>query len=346
MRAAVLESFGQPLVIREYPDPLLTPDGVIVKVEANGICRSDWHAWVGDWRWLSLPHVLGHELSGVVEEAGSEVTQFRPGDRVIVPFTQGDGTCPACQQGHQNVCEHVTMPGFSYSGGMAPWVHIPHADRNLVSLPNTVSFQDAAALGCRYMTAFHGLVDQIKVQAGEQVVIYGAGGVGLSAVQIAKAQGASVIAVDIAEDKLSLAKRLGADVVVDGRASDVARAVREMTHGGADVSVDALGRASTIKAAIHSLRNRGRHLQIGLASPEDRGVSAFPVDVIVQHELLVMGTFGMQPHRYGDLLRMVGKGQLNPGALVTATVSLDQVSCVLEDMGAYRGAGVTVLTQW
>lgn len=346
MRAAVLEAFGQPLVIQDYPDPILTQDGAIVRVEANGICRSDWHAWVGDWRWLKLPHVLGHELSGVVVEVGAQVSRFHAGDRVIVPFTQGDGTCPSCQSGHQNVCEHATMPGFSYAGGMAPFVHIPHADRNLVPLPEAVSFQDAAALGCRYMTAFHGLIDQIGVRAGEQVVIYGCGGVGLSAVQIAKSQGAFVIAVDISEDKLAWATQMGADAVLDGQNPDVAQNVRALTHGGADVSVDALGRAATIKAAIRSLRIRGRHLQIGMASADDRNVAAFPVDVMVQREISVQGTFGMAPHRYGDMLRMVERGQLHPGSLVSRTVNLEQVSEVLQDMGEYRGNGITVLTQW
>lgn len=165
------------------PDPALTPDGAIIRVEANGVCRSDWHGWMGDWDWLGIilptPHVLGHEFSGVVEEVGSQVTQFKKGDRVIVPFSQGDGTCEYCRSGHQNICENITMPGFSYWGGFGQYVNIPNADVNLVHLPESVSFVDAASMGCRFMTSFHGIVDQAQVKPGEWVAVHGCGGIGI-----------------------------------------------------------------------------------------------------------------------------------------------------------------------
>jgi D-arabinose 1-dehydrogenase-like Zn-dependent alcohol dehydrogenase len=350
MKAAVLQEFRQPLVVRDMPEPELSPNGAIVRVRANGICRSDWHAWMGDWDWiglrLPLPHVLGHEFSGVIEEVGSNVTQFRKGQRVVVPFTQGDGTCLQCRSGHQNICDHVQMPGFSYWGGYGEMVHVPNADVNLVMLPDGVSFTDAAALGCRVMTAFHGLVDQVQVRPGEWVAVHGCGGVGLSAIQIAVAVGANVIAVDIADDKLAFAKKLGATVTVNARTERVRRVIKEVTDGGAHVSVDALGIAATCQAAIGSLRKRGRHLQIGMTTGAERGMVPLPVDLIVQHELQVYGALGMPPSRYPELLQMVVQNHLRPGELVTRTISVHDAGETVQSMSSYSGLGVTVITDW
>ena len=293
IKAAVLEAFRKPLVIRDIPDPALTPDGVILRIKAAGICRSDWHVWAGDWDWngfkVSLPHILGHEFCGVVEEIGQNVTRFKKGDRVIVPFTQGDGICPLCISGHQNICDHLTMPGFSYWGGFAEFVHIPKADINLMSLPDDIPFDHGAALGCRYMTSFHGLVDQIRLQPGEWISVHGCGGVGLSVIQIATALGANAIAVDISDDKLAFAKKLGAVYTINAGNGAAHREIRELTKGGAHVSVDALGIRSTCQSSIKSLRKRGRHLQIGMTSSEDKGQIPLPIDAIVQKEIEKIG---------------------------------------------------------
>ncbi|KPV44271.1 zinc-dependent alcohol dehydrogenase family protein [Alicyclobacillus ferrooxydans] len=350
MKAAVLEEFQKPLAVREMPDPTVTSKGAIVRVEANGVCRSDWHAWMGDWDWLGvklpLPHVLGHEFSGVVEEVGSDVSAFKPGDRVIVPFSQGDGTCPMCQQGHQNICDHGKMPGFSYWGGFGRYVHVPDADVNLVTLPESVGFTEAAALGCRFMTAFHGMIDQAKIRPGEWVAVHGCGGVGLSAIQIASAVGANVIAVDIAEDKLAFAKELGAVATINAKQVPAVKAIKELTNGGADVSVDALGVSATCQASILSLRKRGRHLQIGMTSRAEQGMIALPIDFIVSCEVQMVGSFGMPVHRYPQLLQMVAQGVLKPGRLVTNTISIEEAGAVLSAMSDFSNMGVTVVTNW
>lgn len=350
MRAAVLEAFQQPLVVRDMPEPTVSPDGAIVRISVNGICRSDWHAWMGDWDWINmkfpLPHILGHEFSGVVEQVGENVRHFRAGQRVITPFTQGEGSCPECRSGHQNLCQSVQMPGFSYWGGFGVLVHIPHADINLIELPESVSFTDAAALGCRYMTAFHGLVDQVAVAPGEWVAVHGCGGVGLSAVQIASAIGANVIAVDIDDGKLALAKQFGAVATVNAARERAKKAIKQMTNGGAHVSVDALGIAETCQAAIGSLRKRGRHLQIGMTTSAERGSVPLPVDVIVQLELRIIGALGMPPSKYPQLLQLVGEKRLNPGALVTNTISIRDASDAIQSMTNYGGLGVTVITDW
>ena len=205
MRAAVMEGIRQPLVVRDVPDPTPPEKGVVVRVEANGICRSDWHLWMGDWSWiglqLPLPHVLGHEFCGVIDEVGPGVTRWRRGDRVLVPFSVGEGSCEWCRSGHHNICDTMLTPGVVSWGGYGRRAGVPFADVNLVPLPESIGFVEAASMGCRYMTSFHGLVDQAKVGAGEWVAVHGCGGVGLSAVQIATALGANVIAVDVADDE-------------------------------------------------------------------------------------------------------------------------------------------------
>ncbi len=268
MKAAVLVAFREPLVVREVPDPSPAAHGAVVRVEANGICRSDWHAWAGHWPdSFELPHVLGHEMCGVVEGVGPDVRKIQPGTRVIVPFSSGDGTCHWCQSGQSHMCDNPFTPGFNSWGGFARFVAVDHADFNLVELPEEISFAAGAGMGCRYMTAFHGLADQAGVKAGDWVAVHGCGGVGLSAVQRASALGANVIGIDIGEDKLDFARKLGAVEVVNARESnDPAGAVREITGGGAQIAVDALGIEATCRNAIKSLRKRGRHVQIGMTT--------------------------------------------------------------------------------
>ncbi len=350
MRAAVMEGFRQPLVVREVPDPTPAPHGVVIRVEANGICRSDWHLWTGDWSWLGIvpqfPHVGGHEFCGVVEEVGAAVRQWKRGDRVLVPFSSGDGTCDWCRSGHQNVCDTPLAPGFSYWGGFGRLVAVPYADVNLVRLPETVGFVEAASMGCRYMTSFHGVVDQAEVQAGEWVAVHGCGGIGLSAVQIATALGANVIAVDVGDDKLALAKELGAVATVNASTTEPVSAIFDLTGGGAHVSIDALGVAATCRNSILCLRKRGRHLQIGLTTSAEQGQIAIPIDLVVFKECRLIGSLGMQAPRFPAMLRMVESGKLAPGKLVSRTVPLAEVGSVLESMDKFATVGVVVLDRY
>jgi D-arabinose 1-dehydrogenase-like Zn-dependent alcohol dehydrogenase len=350
MRAAVLEELRKPLVVRDMPDPETPRNGVRLRVEANGICRTDWHLWTGDWTWvgvaLPLPHVMGHEFCGVVEEVGPEVTRWKKGDRVLVPFSSGEGTCEWCRSGHHNVCDSFLTPGVVYWGGYGRYVGVPYADVNLVELPESVGFVDAASMGCRFMTSFHAIVDQAQVRAGEWVAVHGCGGVGLSAVQIATALGANVIAVDVADDKLAFAKELGAVATVNAKNDDPASAIAGITKGGAQVSVDALGVAATCRNSIMSLRKRGRHLQIGLTSAAEKGEIAVPIDMMVLKELSFICSLGMQAPRFGAMLDMVEKGKLAPGKLVHQRIKLEEVSGVLENMDRYTNVGVTVIDRY
>ncbi|MBM4763343.1 alcohol dehydrogenase catalytic domain-containing protein [Bacillus sp. B15-48] len=350
MLAAVMEEIAKPLVVKEMADPELTPDGVIIKVEANGICRSDWHLWQGHFDWVGLkmqvPHIFGHELSGIVEEVGSNVKNYKKGDRVVVPVSGGDGVCEMCRQGHQNLCDHNASPGVAYWGGFGEYVHVPAADFNLAKLPESVDFIEASAIGCRFATAFHGVMDRAKVQGGEWVVVAGCGGVGLSAIQVAVAVGASVIAVDIDDKKLELAKQLGAVATINSKNVNVPEAVREITKGGAHVSIDALGITATSQAAVLSLRKRGRHLQLGMTSDKEQGFIPMPIDMIVAMELNILGSYGSPAFRYNDMLQMVANGILKPKELVTQTINIHEVNSVMEAMTTFDTTGLTILNKW
>ncbi|SFS55049.1 zinc-dependent alcohol dehydrogenase family protein [Paenibacillus sp. BC26] len=347
MKAAVLEAFNEPLVVKQVSDPILAPDGVILKLEATGICRSDLHGWHGGLGAIkTFPHILGHEMSGIVQEVGKDIRNFKKGDRVIVPFNQGDGVCPHCQSGHHNLCDNLKMVGFHIDGGFAEYIHIPNADLNLLHLPEGIDFLTASAMGCRFMTAFHGVVSRGNVRPGEWVAVYGSGGVGLSAIQIATAAGANVIAVDIAEDKLDFAKQMGAVAAVNSKETNAPQAIMELTKGGANLSIDALGIQDTVVNSVMSLAKRGRHLQLGVSSNPQGGMTPVPVNLMLLKELTLVGSAGMPVPEYREMLQMVEQGKLAPGKLVTKQIALDDINAAFEEMNNYAGVGVTVITKF
>jgi alcohol dehydrogenase len=346
MRAVVFERYGEPAEVREVADPGPAEHGVVVRVEATGLCRSDWHGWQGHDPDITLPHVPGHELAGVVEAVGARVAGWRPGDRVTVPFVCACGTCPACGAGDQQVCERQTQPGFTHWGSFAQYVALDHADVNLIAVPEDLSFATAASLGCRFATAFRAVVRQGRVAAGEWVAVHGCGGVGLSAVMIAAASGARVVAVDVSPSALDLARRFGAAECVDASgARNTAEAVRELTGGGAHLSLDALGSPATCAASVNGLRRRGRHVQVGLL-PSVSGTTPVPMARVIALELELLGSHGMAAHAYPPMLELVRAGVLRPDLLVTSTISLDRTPDALAAMGTAPGTGVTVITPW
>jgi alcohol dehydrogenase len=344
MRAAVYEAFRQPLSVCDVSDPAPPDDGVVLAVKATGLCRSDWHGWMGHDADIRVPHVPGHELAGVVVAKGKLVARWNVGDRVTVPFICACGVCPPCRTGNEQVCDHQFQPGFTHWGSFAEYVAIHRADLNLVRLPDELSFAVAASLGCRFATSFRAVVDQARVVAGQWVAVHGCGGVGLSAIMIARALGAQVIAIDIATDKLELARSIGAREVIDAREhSDIPAAVRGLTHGGADVSVDALGSARTCFNSVACLGKRGKHIQVGLmAGSESR--SRLPMDQVLSKELEIIGSHGMQAHRYPAMLEMIRAGKLEPAKLLGRTITLAAAAEALPKLDQNTSPGVTVIT--
>ncbi|HEY0495112.1 MAG TPA: zinc-dependent alcohol dehydrogenase family protein [Kutzneria sp.] len=340
MRAVVYESFGGRPQVREVPDPSPERAGVVIEVRATGLCRSDWHGWQGhDSDITELPHVPGHELAGEVRAVGGDVTRWRVGDRVTVPFICACGRCPSCAAGDQQVCSRQTQPGFTHWGSFAEYVAIDHADVNLVALPADMSFSTAAALGCRFATAFRSVVAQGRARAGEWVVVHGCGGVGLSAVMIAAAVGAQVVAVDINPAALDLAKQFGATVTLEAH-PDVVSDIVTATGGGAHLSLDALGHPVTASNSVLSLRRRGRHVQVGLLPS---GPTPLPMARVIGWELEILGSHGMAAHAYGPMMDLVATGALRPDLLVARTIDLAEAADALAGMDRSTAAGMTMI---
>jgi alcohol dehydrogenase len=339
----VFDEYAGPAILRDVPDPVPAEHGVVVRVEATGICRSDWHAWSGHDRTIALPHVPGHELAGTVHAVGAAVTRWSLGQRVTVPFVCACGSCEQCLTGNHQVCDRQTQPGFTGWGSFAEYVALDHADVNLVGLPDDVDAVTAAGLGCRVATAHRAVVAQGRVQPGQWVAVHGCGGVGLSAVMVAVACGARVVAVDVNGSALAMAEDFGAEVTVDASVTDAVRTVRAVTGGGAHLSLDALGSHETCAASVKSLRTRGRHVQVGLLPP-DLGHPAVPMSRVIALELELVGSHGMPAHDYHGLLAMVSSGRLPADRLVTRRIPLAEAGDALAAMGepGYP-AGVTVV---
>lgn len=342
VRAVVFESFGGVPTVRDVPDPRPAPGGVVVAVEATGVCRSDWHAWRGHDPGVVLPHVPGHELAGRVAAVGSQVTRFAPGDRVTVPFVCACGRCPQCACGNQQVCDFQFQPGFTGWGSFAEYVALDHADFNLVPLPSGLEPAVAAALGCRFGTAYRAVLRQGALEAGEWVAVYGCGGAGMSAVALAVAAGARVVAVDLSPDALTLAKRLGAEATV--HSEQPVDEVRELTGGGAHLSLDCVGLPETCAASVAGLRKRGRHVQVGLLPPE-QGIPPIPMHRVIADELRILGSHGLQAHEYPAMLDFVARSGIDLAQLVGRRIGLDQAPAALTEMDEHvpARAGVTVV---
>jgi len=347
MKAVYYREFRGALTVGSLVDPTPADHGVVIEVEASGICRSDWHGWMGhDPDIRSFPHVPGHELAGRVVETGRSVTRWARGDRVTVPFVCGCGTCPECASGNHHICDDQTQPGFTHWGSFAQYVAIDHADVNLVALPDDMTMVTAASLGCRFATSFRAVVAQGRVRPGEWVAIHGCGGVGLSAVMIAVALDARVIAVDIDPGALAMAESLGAAAGIDasGR-EDVVEQIRQLTGRGAHISIDALGSATTAVNSVLCLRKRGRHIQIGLLAGEEHR-PRLPMEKVISDELEIIGSHGMQAHCYSEMVDLISAGTLRPQLLIGKTIALEEAPRELEAMGRFAATGITVIDRF
>jgi len=340
MRAIYLEQFNKPLQVLDLPDPTPNADGVVIRVEATGMCRSDWHAWAGHDSDIRLPHIPGHELAGTIAAIGNNVRNFAIGDRVTVPFVCGCGKCEFCLRGQAQVCPTQTQPGFSDWGSYAQLVAIHNADFNLIRIPDGVSTIAAASLGCRFATAYRGLVGRAKIQPDEWVAVIGCGGVGLSVIMIAKAFGAKVVAVDVGEASLDRAQEVGADFTINARETNAVAAILEITLDGAHVSVDAVGSEATANQAILSLRRQGRHVQIGLLT-DDR--TQIAMGRVISYELDLLGSHGMAAVDYPEMLALIEEGKLRPDLLVDRVIGLEEASLELPTLDQRPAVGMTII---
>ena len=342
MRAAVVREFNEDLSIENVEDPSCPDNGVVLEVAACGVCRSDFHGWVGGHPKVTHGSILGHEYCGTVVEAGAQA-KHKIGDRLIAPFILGCGACSACHTGASNTCESAIVPGFGAPGAYAELVAVPF-DHNLVYLPDSMSPALAAGLGCRVTTAWHALTDRANVRAGEWVAIHGTGGIGLSALLLAKMLGAQVVVVDIVEEKLTQAKSLGADASVNSANEDVAAAIREITGGGAQVSIEALGIAQTTNASVECLGTLGRHVHVGM--PAGDGIMEINIRAIYSKQLAFFGTRGMPSWKYPSLLAMIERGDVDLTPMLDREVCLSGATAELRAMKGATPPGTAVITDF
>ena len=343
MQAVVFEKFHGTIKLEKVAVPPITPDGVLLKVTACGLCRSDWHGWMGHDDDVQLPHVPGHELTGIIVEKGKFVKNWAVGQRVTLPFSMGCGQCPTCYQGDQQICDHYYQPGFTGWGAFAEYVSLPFADVNLVEIPAFLNDEVAAILGCRFITAYRGLVTQGTVKPGQWVGVFGCGGVGLSAIAIAHGMGALPIAIDIDEKALTLAQKMGAVATFNpNHQHPIWEAIRHFTNGGLHLSMDALGHQDTCVAGIQSLRKRGKHLQIGLLKGKHQHPS-LPMGKIIAHELEIIGSHGMQAHEYPAMLKFIEQQQLPLDQLIGKRITLGEVPMALTHFENKKISGIQVM---
>lgn len=345
MKAALLETFQQPLNVTTVDDPIVPADGVVIDVRVCGVCRSDWHGWRGTNHVISLPHIPGHEFAGVVSEVGPECKRLSVGDRVTAPVIMGCGQCASCSAGHLTICDDQYVVGFSGRGAFAERVAVPYADANVVKLPDSISDEVAAALGCRTTTAFAAVVDKAQVKAGESLAVHGCGGVGLSAIMIGAAVGAEVIAVDVIDEKLALAKQVGATHSINAaKVADVAGAIRDLTGGGANASIEALGITETFHQSLLCLAKLGRHVQIGQPLDDHANPTIPLLDTIYYRQLMLMGSRGLPAHRFSALFSLLASARMNMEPLIKNRISLHQVSDIFVQMNTHEDVGMTLIS--
>jgi 2-desacetyl-2-hydroxyethyl bacteriochlorophyllide A dehydrogenase len=340
MKAIRFVGVNQPLELHEIPVPEIGERDILVKVKAAGICHSDAHYRAGISPVRPIPLTLGHEVAGIVEKAGSQVTNVKAGDRVCLHYNLTCGDCYHCSTGNEQFCEKVLMLGHYTDGGYAEYIAVPA--RNAIHLPYEIPFEQGATLMCASATAFHAL-KKSRLKAGETVAIFGVGGLGQSAVQLAKAFGAlEVYAVDINDDKLNLARQYGA-VPVNGSLVDAVQEIKKLTRGrGVDVSIEMIGLQKTMKQALLSLGVMGRVVIVGL--------SRQPLEVNTYHEVLgneneIIGSNDHHRQELPLLVEMARKKVLDTSRIVTKTVPLDAgaINKVLDELENFSSAVRTVI---
>jgi alcohol dehydrogenase, propanol-preferring len=339
MRAAVFQGSGRPLAVLEVPRPVPGPGDALVKVAACGFCHTDLHYLDHNVPTAKPPPlILGHEISGLVEELGPGSTVPAVGDRVLVPSVLPCGECEYCRSGRGNICPHLVMPGNHIDGGFAEYVRVPA--RDLVPLPSDLDLAHSAVIADALTTPYHAVVHRARVRSGDWVVVVGCGGVGINAVQFAAAAGANVIAVDLRAEKREAARRLGACEALDpAEHPDLGREARKRSGGGADVALEVVGKPETVSLALSTLRRGGRLCVVGYSD----SVVPVPLNRLMFFEYEIVGSLGCRPVDYPRVIEMARQRKVNLDAVVTATVPLDRIGEAAEDLRKGRGLRTLVI---
>ena len=343
MLAARLHSIGAPLAVEEVPVPAPGPGEVLVRIRACGVCGSDVHMWRGAVPVRKTPIVLGHEIAGTVAALGPGCEGWRDGDAVIVRAGAGCLGCRPCRAGRDNLCEKQRVLGMDEDGGFAQYAKAPAA--NLMALPEGIPFEVAAILSDAVATPYHALTDRGGLQPGETVAVFGCGGLGTHAVQLARLLGAgAVIAADVRPGALERATALGADHVVDAGEGEPVKAIRRLTSDGVDLALECVGRAETIAQAVRSLRSAGRAVVVGMGQEP---VSLPPPALFAWREHALLGSFGSTRRDLDAVVALVASGQLDLSRSISAKLPLSQANRALQMLERGEGDPVRiVLLPW
>lgn len=321
MKAAVFHGREIGLRIEDIAVPRIGPGEVLVKVAACGVCHTDLHYIEhGVPTFKKPPLVLGHEASGTIAEIGPGVTHVKTGQRVLIPAVLTCGKCGFCRAGRENICADMRMLGNHLEGAYAEYVAVPGKD--VLDLPAAIPLEEAAVIADAMSTPYHAVKNRAQVRPGDTVVVFGCGGVGINAVQLAAAAGGFVIAVDVSERKLEWARRFGAAAVINPQQVErVSKEVRRLTGGGADIAMEVIGNPKTIEEAFECVHIGGRLVVVGYTA---EAVSIVAGKIMFK-EIEILGSLGCRPCDYVPLIRMVERGRLKLKELVTHRFALEEI---------------------
>ncbi|MFQ5433300.1 MAG: zinc-binding dehydrogenase [Anaerolineae bacterium] len=333
MKAALFYEAKQPLKIEEIPTPTPGPGEVLVKVAACGLCHTDLHYIDhGTPTFKKPPIVLGHEVAGTVAASGQGVKTWQEGDRVLLPAVYGCGNCTMCRTGRENVCERMVMFGNNVDGGYAEYIVAPAKD--IFALPDEIPLVEGAIIADATTTPYHAVVNRGQVKPGDQVVVFGCGGIGINVVQVAAAVGAQVIAVDIIDEKLEWAARMGAKTTLNSRNFErIDKEIRKLTDGGADIGFEAIGNPVVQKQTFNSLRTGGRFVVVGYADKP----TTLNLGKVMYREMEIIGSLGCRAVDYPRVIELVRQGKIKVQELVTARFPLDDINAGLDVLRAGQG---------
>jgi 6-hydroxycyclohex-1-ene-1-carbonyl-CoA dehydrogenase len=334
MKAAVFYAVNKPLKVEELPTPEPGEGEVLVKVSACGLCHTDLHYIDhGVPTFKKPPLILGHEVSGEIAGVGAGVKQWKTGDRVLLPAVYGCGECTMCRTGRENICEKMVMFGNHVDGGYAEYILAPAKD--MFHLPDEIPLVEGAIIADAITTPYHAVVNRGEVKPGDKVVVFGCGGIGLNIVQMAAGIGAEVIAVDIADEKLDWAMKLGAKTALNSNQFErIDKEIRKVTDGGADVGFEAIGNPDVQKQTFSSIRTGGRFVVVGSSGKP----MSLNTGRLMFLEMEVIGSLGCRAVDYPRVIELVRQGKIKVKELVTAQFHLDEINTGLDHLR--KGEGV------